>query len=163
LGIAVLGIDPKVVSAKNTSVDEVVQTVVAVKSKTISNNYNQLNLKFKPDFAVSFRVFDNGIAYRFETTMKDQITIKNEEVGLNFSGDYSVLFPEEETVYSHYERLYLDQKISSFKAGRFASLPTLVKADNNIKIGITKQICLITRVCLWKLPEMLLSKVNTLM
>jgi hypothetical protein len=48
-GIAVLGIDPKVASAKNTSVDEVVQTVVAVKSKTISNNYNQLNLKFKPE------------------------------------------------------------------------------------------------------------------
>jgi alpha-glucosidase len=116
----------------------VVQTVVAVKSKTISNSYNQLSLKFKPNYAVTFRLFNNGIAYRFETSLKDQITVKNEEVGLNFSGDYSTLFPEEETVYSHYERLYLDQKISSLKAGRFASLPTLVKADNNIKIGITE-------------------------
>ncbi|HET6556912.1 MAG TPA: glycoside hydrolase family 97 catalytic domain-containing protein, partial [Prolixibacteraceae bacterium] len=42
----------------------------------------------------------------------------------------------ETTVYSHYERNYLDQKISSLSAGRFASLPTVVKADNNIKIGI---------------------------
>ncbi len=138
LGTSVLGVNPKVVSAKTTTVNETVKTVVAVKSKTISNNYNQLSLKFKPDFVVSFRVFDNGLAYRFETTMKDQITVKNEEVGLNFSGDYAALFPEEETVYSHYERLYLDQKISSFSAGRFASLPTLVKADNNIKIGITE-------------------------
>ena len=138
LETAVLGVDPKVVSAKTTSVNEVVQTVVAVKSKTISNNYNQLILNFKPNYAVTFRLFNNGIAYRFETRMKDQITVKNEEVGLNFSGDFSVLFPEEETVYSHYERLYLDQKISSLNAGRFASLPTLVKADNNIKIGITE-------------------------
>lgn len=138
LGSSVLGVNPKVTSAKSTSVNETVQTVVAVKSKTIQNSYNQLNLIFKPNYTVSFRVFDNGIAYRFETSLKGEITVKSEEVGLNFAGDYGVLFPEEETVYSHYERLYLDQKISSFKAGRFASLPTLVKADNNIKIGITE-------------------------
>ena len=113
LGTSVLGTAPKLVSAKNTSVKTTVQTVVAVKSKTIDNTYNQLNLIFKPDYTVSFRVFDNGIAYRFETSQKGNVTVKNEEVGLNFAGDYGVLFPEEETVYSHYERLYLDQKISS--------------------------------------------------
>ncbi|MBW8327462.1 MAG: glycoside hydrolase family 97 protein [Prolixibacteraceae bacterium] len=138
LGTSVLGTNPKVISAKTTSVNETVPTVVAVKSKTIQNTYNQLNLNFKPNYTVSFRVFDNGIAYRFETSLKEDITVKHEEVSLNFAGDYGVLFPEEETVYSHYERSYLDQKISSLKAGRFASLPTLVKADNNIKIGITE-------------------------
>ena len=138
LGTALLGVNPKVVSANTTSLNEIVQTVVAVKSKTIQNNYNQLVLKLKPDYSVSFRVFDNGIAYRFETSMKEAITVKNEEVGLNFSGDYGVLFPEEETLYSHYERLYLDQKLSALDAGKFCSLPTLVKADNNIKIGITE-------------------------
>jgi alpha-glucosidase len=138
LGTALLGVNPKVVSDKLTSVSEVVQTVVPVKSKTIQNNYNQLRLVFKPNYAVSFRVFDNGISYRFETSMKEEITVKNEEVGLNFSGDFGVLFPEEETVYSHYERLYLDKKLSELSAGKFSSLPTLVKADNNIKIGITE-------------------------
>jgi len=138
LGNAVLGANPKVSSAKTSSVNETVSTVVAVKSKTIQNAYNQLRLVLKPNYAVSFRVFDNGIAYRFETSMKDEITVKNEEVGLNFAGDYGVLFPEEETLYSHYERLYLDTKISALAAGKFASLPTLVKADNNIKIGITE-------------------------
>lgn len=138
LGTSVLGANPKVVSVKITSVNENVQTVVAVKSKTVNNHYNQLNLVFKPDYSVSFRLFDNGIAYRFETKIKNDITVKYEEAGLNFSGDYDVLFPEETTVYSHYERNYLDQKINSLGAGRFASLPTLVKADNNIKIGITE-------------------------
>jgi alpha-glucosidase len=138
LGTTVLGANPKVSSAKTTSVNETVQTVVAVKSKTIQNNYNQLSLVFKPNYAVNFRVFDNGLAYRFETKMKEEITVKNEEVNLNFAGDYGVLFPEEETLYSHYERLYLDTKISALAAGKFSSLPTLVKADNNIKIGITE-------------------------
>lgn len=138
LGTSVLGVNPKVSSAKTTSVSETVQPVIAVKSKIISNIYNQLTLQFKPNYAVCFRVFDNGLAYRFETSMKEEITVKNEEVNLNFAGDYGVLFPEEETVYSHYERLYLDQKISSLSSGRFCSLPTLVKAGNNIKIGITE-------------------------
>ena len=138
LGTTVLGVNPKVVSAKTTAVNEVVQTVVAVKSKTISNAYNQLSLVFKPNYAVNFRVFDNGIAYRFETSLKEEITVKNEEVSLNFAGDYGVLFPEEETLYSHYERIYLDTRLSALTAGKFCSLPTLVKADNNIKIGITE-------------------------
>lgn len=138
LGSSVLGANPKVVSAKTTSVNEDVQPVVAVKSKTINNNYNQLILNFKSNYSVSFRLFNNGIAYRFETKIKDDIMVKNEEVGLNFSGDYDVLFPEETSVISHYERNYLDQKISSLNAGRFASLPTVVKASNNINIGITE-------------------------
>lgn len=138
LGTTVLGVNPKVVSAKTTAVNEVVQTVVAVKSKTISNAYNQLSLVFKPNYVVNFRVFDNGIAYRFETSLKEEITVKNEEVSLNFAGDYGVLFPEEETLYSHYERIYVDTRLSALAAGKFCSLPTLVKADNNIKIGITE-------------------------
>ena len=138
LGTNILGVNPKIVSAKSTTVKEVVQTVVAVKSKTINNEYNQLYLVFKPNYKVSFRVFDNGIAYRFETNMKEDIVVKHEEVSLNFAGDYNVLFPEEEAVYSHYERNYLDQTLSSLKAGAFCSLPMLVKADNNIKIGITE-------------------------
>jgi len=138
LGSAVLGVNPKIVSSKTTSVKEVVQTVVAVKSKTVLNEYNQLNLAFKPNYRVVFRLFDNGIAYRFETNLKNEIAVKNEEVGLNFAGDFGVLFPEEESLYSHYERTYLDQKISSLTAGKFCSLPTLVKAGNNVKIGITE-------------------------
>lgn len=138
LGDRVLGTNPKVVSAKKSSVNDVVSTVVAVKSKTIPENYNQLTLKFKPDYAVSFRVFDNGLAYRIETNIKNEITVKNEEVNLNFAGDFGSLFPEEETVFSHYERIYEDAKIASLAAGKFCSLPVLVKADNNVKIGITE-------------------------
>jgi alpha-glucosidase len=138
LGTAVLGVNPKVASAKTTSVNEVVKPVVAVKSNSINNNYNQLTLTFKPDYSVSFRLFDNGIAYRFETKIKNDIIVKYEEAGLNFSGDYGVLFPEEDSFFSHYERLYQDKKLSELNPARFSSLPTLVNADNNIKIGITE-------------------------
>jgi len=134
----VLGESPRVISAKRNSVDEFVASVVPVKSKEILNRYNQLRLKFRGEYAVSFRVFDNGIAYRFETAKKGNITVKDETVNLNFAGDYGVLFPEEESVYSHYEREYLDKNLSGLEAGHFCSLPVLIKAENNIKIGITE-------------------------
>lgn len=138
LGTVVLGANPKLVSAKTTSVKTVVEPVIPVKSRTIDNTYNQLNLNFKSNYTVSFRVFDNGIAYRFETNIKGDVTVNNEDVNLQFAGDFGVLFPEEESVYSHYERLYLDTTLRALGAGRFASLPTLVKAANNVKIGITE-------------------------
>lgn len=138
LGITELGVNPNIISSKTTTVKEVVPTVVALKSKTIANEYNQLTLAFKTNYKVSFRVFDNGIAYRFETSIKDEVVVENEVVDLNFSSDYGVLFPEEESLYSHYERTYLDLKLSSLAAGKFCSLPTLIIADNNIKIGITE-------------------------
>ena len=134
----ILGENPRVISAKRNSVDEFVSSVVPVKSKEILNRYNQLHLKFRGEYSVSFRVFDNGIAYRFETAKKGEITIKEEAVNLNFAGDYGVLFPEEKSIYSHYEREYLDKKLSEVGSGNFCSLPVLIKADNNIKIGITE-------------------------
>lgn len=134
----VLGEAPKVISAKETSNSTVETTVVGIKSKQIKNEYNELNLKFKGDYSVVFRVFNEGIAYRFETRMKDQITVVDEKADLNFAGNFSVLFPEEESFISHNERSYLDESISAIAKGRFCSLPALVKAEKNIKIGITE-------------------------
>jgi alpha-glucosidase len=128
----------RVIKTTKKSVSEIVETIVAVKSKSIKDEYNQLNLLFKNDLSVTFRVFNNGIAYRFETFKKKEIIINDELMELNFEEDNYVLFPEETTMVSHFERLYLDKKMSSFEAGRFASLPTLIKAGSNIKIGITE-------------------------
>ncbi len=133
-----LGKSVKVKKTKKTSISEQINVPVPVKSKIIDNTYNQLNIAFKGDYALTFRVFNNGIAYRFESTKKGDIVVNDEQVDLNFADDYPLLFPEEETLLSHYERLYIDTKLSAIDDGRFCSLPTLVKANNNIKIGITE-------------------------
>jgi alpha-glucosidase len=134
----VLGATAKVKKAKETAVSSKVEALVPVKSRTIDNTYNQLTLTFKNDFAVSFRVFNNGVAYRFETSKKGEAIVNDEQVMLNFAGNYPIIFPEEETLLSHYERLYKNETLSSLDEGKFCSLPTLIEGDNNIKIGITE-------------------------
>lgn len=133
-----LGHTPQLVSVNKTFTDEVVHPIVAVKSSVIRNHFNELDLKFKSGFSVVFRVFDNGIAYRFKTDIEKSVFVENEIVDLNFFKDYNVLFPEEESLQSHYERLYIESTLSQLNAGQFCSLPALIKADNNIKIGITE-------------------------
>lgn len=134
----VLGVSPKVISAKETSNSTVETTVVGVKSKQVKNEYKELNLKMKGDYSIVFRVFNEGVAYRFETRMKGQITVVDEKADLNFAGDFSALFPEEESFISHNEREYLKENVAEIAQGRFCSLPALVKAKDNVKIGITE-------------------------
>ncbi|MEP4534985.1 MAG: glycoside hydrolase family 97 protein [Cyclobacteriaceae bacterium] len=133
-----LGHNASLRSVNRSSVDRIEKPVVAVKSSTIRNHFNQLDLNFKEGFSVVFRVFDNGIAYHFTTNRKGDIQVDNEIVNLHFNKDYKVLFPEEESLQSHFERLYIEQPLTHLDSGRFCSLPALIKAENNIKIGITE-------------------------
>lgn len=133
-----LGEKPRVISAKTKSFAFEEISVVPVKSKMVKSEYNELYLKIRGDYSIVFRVYNEGIAYRFETRFKDEITVVNEKADINLASDFSVLFPEEDKLISHYERLYVDEKASEIGKGRFCSLPALLKAENNIKIGITE-------------------------
>ena len=81
--------------------------VVGVKRKTVKDHiespfyrfnefdavYNELNLKLKGDFGVVFRAYDEGIAYRFYTHKKGEITINEEVAEFNFNNDYTAYLP----------------------------------------------------------------------
>lgn len=138
IGNKCIGVKSKVLSAKTSSYSGLVTAVVPIKSKTIHEDYNQLKLTFKGGSILSFRAYNEGFAYRWETMLNGDVKIQDEIIDLNFSNDFGVLFPEEESLMSHYERLYLDDTLSQIGTGRFCSLPLLVKAENQIKIGITE-------------------------
>lgn len=48
---------------------------------------NELNLRLKDGFAVTFRAYDEGVAYRFHTTQKAEVILKEEVAEFNFSQD----------------------------------------------------------------------------
>lgn len=66
-----LGADPKVIDAKRSSVDKVIQVEVPTKYQKVRNQYNQIELKFKGNYSLVFRAFNNGIAYRFVGYLKE--------------------------------------------------------------------------------------------
>jgi len=123
----VLGLNPNISSISKRSVDENIIPVVQEKFKVIKDNYNELTISLKKNYAVIFRVYNNGIAYRFSTKMDKMITVISEEATFNFVGGNSVYYPEERRFQSHNERKYLHMRLDTMSSGRLASLPVLVE------------------------------------
>src|SRR5579871_1493675 len=74
--------DTKVVRAKATTHDEVVEPVVRQKFAKIRDHYNEQRIEFAGGYAVTFRVYNEGVAYRFETSLSaSEVKIYGEEIG----------------------------------------------------------------------------------
>ena len=64
----VFGENDKVRKVRKTAVDQVIPTV-AYKKSEVRDNYNELSLIFK-EFSLVFRAYDEGVAYRFVSSLK---------------------------------------------------------------------------------------------
>ncbi len=115
--------------AQYGKINEILEPVVAHKHSRIEDKCNTLLLTFRSGFALNFRVYDDGIAYRFETSLKDDLIIKNEISEFRFpAGSYS-WYPLEESFMSHNERQYIYLLADTLKNKHLASLPALFTAD----------------------------------
>jgi alpha-glucosidase len=134
-----LGVQPKVVDAKPRSYDQVVEPVVRQKFAKIRDHYNELRLKMDGDYYVVFRAYNEGVAYRFETTMpQSEVKVYSEEAGFNFSSNYVVYYPQEDSFFSHNERKYLSQKLSEIAHDFLATLPAVVDIGGGAKLAIAE-------------------------
>ena len=70
----------KVVRAKATTHDEVVEPVVRQKFAKIRDHYNEQRIEFDGGYAVTFRAYNEGVAYRFETSLSAS-EVKVYEIG----------------------------------------------------------------------------------
>ena len=57
------GISPEVLKSDMKSVNEAITAIVPVKNRLITNNYNEIKLTFKGNYAVEFRAYNDGVAY----------------------------------------------------------------------------------------------------
>lgn len=101
------------------------------------DNYNELQLLFKGNYAVIFRVFNNGVAYRFVTTLPGKIQVKDEDVEYAFSTDVSAAMLKVKGFQNSYEEHYVNDKISYLDSGKIAGLPMLVQTGG-VKVAITE-------------------------
>lgn len=101
------------------------EPVVPNKDARINLEANSLKLVFEDESEMVFLLFDDGLAYRFEDNNNTAKKIANEHFSLSFPENSKSFFPQEESLYSHYERLYLHKPIEEFEEGDFCSLPVL--------------------------------------
>ena len=134
----VLGAQPIVSSSKSWTVDEVLKPVVRVKRAEVRDHFNARRIDFKGGYSLIVRAYADGIAWRFVTSRPGELTVKSEDATFRFAADHDLLFPEEESLLSHQERLYKRVRISEVAAPRFCSLPMLVRVEGGPKVAITE-------------------------
>ncbi len=139
LGTEILGQNPKLSGKKETAHSSEIAPVIPLKFAKIENKYNQLRLNFKGNYAVEFRAYDEGVAYRFVTNKKGEIEVMGEEVSVNFPQPYFAHLQETNNFETCYEGYYSHKETSDWKAdGDMASLPILLDTKKGSKILIAE-------------------------
>lgn len=133
----ILGENESVRKATQGTVNQVLEPVVAHKHSRITDNYNFLTVAFKSGFAVQFRAYNDGIAYRLETSFKNEIIVKDEISLVQFPSGSHAWYPLEESFMSHNERVFIYSSLDTIGEKHLASLPTLFKS-NGVNILITE-------------------------
>jgi alpha-glucosidase len=134
-----IGLEPQVKSVKRATVDRVIEPVVRQKSARIRENYNELQLAMEGGYQIVFRVYNEGVAYRLETSLPQrEVKVYGEEVSLNFAGDYNVYYPKEDSFFSHNEREFVELALKDIAPATIASLPAVVDTRDGIKLAIAE-------------------------
>ena len=132
-----LGLNPKVKATKRLTVSREIEPHIRQKSARIKENYNELRLEMEGNYAVIFRAYNEGVAYRFETSLPaEEVNVYNEEANFNFADDYKVYYPKEDSFFSHNEREFLYLPLREIAPNSIASLPAIVDVGDGIKIAI---------------------------
>ena len=123
-----LGVSPKLQKQKISQIDQEIIPGVAHKNSVIKDQCTQLTLTFKANYQLVFRAYNDGVAYHFIDQNKLERNLVYERMDLTFPESTTSLFPQEESMYSHNERLYLKKSLSEIQAEDFCSLPVMFSA-----------------------------------
>lgn len=116
----------------------------------VADRYNWLRADFRQGFALEFRAYDDGVAYRFVSTTDKPLVIASEEAGARFPEDWACwvpyvrdcdgaeIVPFGSQFKTSFENLYTVARLSELDPARLAFLPLVVAADNGVKLCFTE-------------------------
>jgi alpha-glucosidase len=134
-----LGVAPQILRVSRQSVDRRILPAVRLKAASLPERYNELRLDCAGGYAVVFRAYDEGVAYRFETALPAaEVKIYGEEATFAFEGDGAVYFPHEESFFSHNEELFRRRRVGEIPATQLGSLPAIVETAAGPKVAIAE-------------------------
>ena len=144
----VLGRMGKIKNVNKKSVNETIDANFYKKAK-VKNNYNELIINFKGNYKLTFRAFDDGVAYRFSTSFKNPIIVRKENVNYCFDDDYVAYIPYvnarkgdgdflTQQFFTSFESQYTIDSISKMDNERIAFTPLLICLKDGKKAVIVE-------------------------
>ena len=110
------------------SVSEKVEFIVPRKYKETVDNYNQVELIYK-DYKIEFRVYNDGVAYRFVSTANNKQPVKKESVSFCFGQDHTSYTLLTDQLQNWFEQDYTVKPINALPKDSFSVAPVMVEVD----------------------------------
>jgi alpha-glucosidase len=123
------GLRSRIEKTDRKTVSQEISPVVREKFATIREAYNELRIDFRGDYSLTFRAYDEGVAYRWETRLPGEVTIREEKVEFRFDPSQSIYFQQDNDFNSHNERPFVLRRISEIPSEERGFLPALVVTE----------------------------------
>lgn len=143
---SVWGRDVRVAKAVYTHNDATVPSPL-YRSSEVRDHYNALTLHMRGGWAVEFRAYDDGAAYRFISHASKPFRIAGEQVEYRFPQDFEATVPYVSVGKEHdwksqfrnsFENTYTVAPLSKLNPGRLAFLPLVISAGPELKVCLTE-------------------------
>lgn len=134
-----LGINPRLRRTKRGTIDETIQREIPLKNAKVRNHCNTLRLSFAGGYAVDFRVFDTGIAYRFVLDKDGEVEVMDEDFTIGFPDNYMAHLSQPSGFKTSYEYPYTHVETTAYQStDRMSYLPILLETNHSYKILISE-------------------------
>lgn len=140
LGLTINGKAYAATATKKISVKMIknadVKPIVPLKFSSIENNYAQLLATFTDGTKLEFRVYNQGVAYRFITNLKGEMCVEDEKIELNIPNEYILhIQPTHHFHFFSYESRYKHLKQGEWTDEKeMAAMPLLIDAGADGKL-----------------------------
>jgi alpha-glucosidase len=128
----------KVEFAEQRSADEKILPPVKEKRAVITDRWNEITLRFRGNYRLVFRAYDDAVAYRFSTGYRRDIKINSEEATFLFAENHSVWFPFTKSLHTSFESNYTYLPLAEIGSQRFGYAPVLVDVPGGPKVAVTE-------------------------
>ncbi len=128
----------RVKKSTNQSVSKTAIPVIKEKSASYPENYNELTLTFKSDKGLTFRLYNEGMAYRFTSSAKDSLTIISENLTIQFQESDSTRYQSSKSYNSSYETPYEHDRFGEMELDKRCYLPLLAEKKNGSLVMVTE-------------------------
>jgi len=145
-GGEVWGEKPQLAGSSMKSIKQTIPSPFYRKDQ-IEDEYTLLTLNFKKQWGIEFRVYNDGVAYRFVNKRSKPFTVQSEEVAYQFVNDAVATVPYvqvgkdgdyESQFHNSFENTYTTDNISRLNKERLMFLPLVVDAGNGKKVLISE-------------------------
>ena len=126
----------KIRKAESNSISRKLYPPVKEKYGEINEEFNELTIRFRSNYSFIVRVFNEGIAYRFQTFFPDSLVVNHENLTLQLEEQDSLCYQKSATFNSSYETPYQYEAIGDITRDGYCCLPALVKKPNGVNLLI---------------------------